>query len=507
MRFGMVLVLIGCYILVVAQGNDSIYIKRKCNSDLNLTAYDEPCSNPEYFPCSFGLYSANQGWIISPIFNDIRAEQGYFIVSLCYKHGLVDSAGNFIVNPYWESITLHDIGDSVAIVCRDRGRSRLFYAKGRRIQKGTYNSITGTPIEGLFLASRYYDQRVRGKGDDTTAYIERIREAGLINIQGDTVFPFIGEALQVVTWDSMYFVWVKNAQGYWKLFDVNANLLTPEGYQFESYSGGDFHFVGGLVRVKHGKKYGILSYEGELKLNLEFDYLSFPFKNGLVYFEKGDINGYIDTNFVVYQGMKSEHVMTSLVRDPFPYPEFDSMYWSDYKLRKVKMSELFLQYLTVPMRKEFLDYDHGAIDQQCYWLFLRKHRMVGSHNRDSLKQHVFKILKYKKRVEGAWFWAKPMIKQAFGMMNSVVRKSMLRLLINLRDYVNAFNQKKVEAHLANNEAQFAFETWEKEVKRSREERMLHAQFDRLIVYHKVMNYKDAKYWVNRIVDEIASWSE
>ncbi|HTL81562.1 MAG TPA: WG repeat-containing protein [Bacteroidia bacterium] len=115
---------------------------------------------------------------------------------------------------------------------------------------------------------------------------------------------------------------------------------------------------------------------------------------------------------------------------------------------------------------------------------------------------IYKIIGDEQLRKITYDWAMPYYKQSFQSMHPFHQKVYKDIAQHLKDYINSYDEQKMmdylkrdESHFAHYDADGTYDPYRK----------LYAFVDRLILLHKVISVADAKVWINKLADEVATW--
>ena len=268
-------------------------------------------------------------------------DQGYAVVEINGKEGLIDIDGKYIIDPTYDAVSffynwpvpakqngkwgfLDSVGNIIIpFVYDDVKRFSCGVAAVRRSDKWGFIDSTGN----LVIDYQYdMDNRFEPMGYPYIANNGRIiaiqgNKCGLIDTEGNVVLPFAAddilldgngviliyndfanESIYYLTdregsWisspysfianvsDSLYCV---NAKGHYGLLKLGAGMISPAIYDYI-----DDNCRSGLIRVEKDGKYGFVDYLGRIVIPISYDWLG-RFNEGLCAFIKRKQCGYMD---------------------------------------------------------------------------------------------------------------------------------------------------------------------------------------------------------------------
>jgi hypothetical protein len=292
---------------------------------------------------------------------------------------------------------------------------------------------------------------------------------------------------------------VQDSVGKWGVIDTNNQVLINFEY---NQAGADFYE--NLSLVEKDKRFGLIDLQGNSKLAFAYSYLEGRFSHGFMYFRKGKTTGYIQTDFTEipwkqpylqkYRALKMVKSAPSAIKN----------------VSKIHSKSLLKKSLNAMLKKHAAIYNASSIEEHIIYYGLPDAFFGNFLGFDQIKQVkkelIFPIIASESMRLLAWQWISPHFKRCFALIPKAHQLAYKRILKNLKLYMLRFNLAKVEQHLKNSEAEFGRYSWENDLKiEERIDRKVTSAVDRLIVYHKLISEEDAKFWVNKIADEVETW--
>lgn len=342
---------------------------------------------------------------------------------------------------------------------------------------------------------------------------------GIMDNKGNIVLPLKYDYINIDKYvtDSIFAVSINNKFGY---IDRKGNVVVDINYEDVG------NFQNGFFKVKRNGKYGVIDKSGNLLLTYKYSSIT-NFCNGyaLVRISDDDVAknkynqiayGYIDTlgndfifHYPNYKNYKNEKYEISKEL----YETVDLFKVDDNtKLDKDALDGIFTRTL-----KDFRFDPINVISNYCdinrvcvgYGLGVQGDLFSQGavfHSQEKIKYFkkntIYKIISSETLREITWSWLSPIYKKAFQSTDSFIQKAYKEIAQYLKDYINNYDQEKVEAYLKRDEKKFARYDINGNYDYNRK---LSAFVDRLIIIHKIISVDDAKKWINKIADEVLTW--
>ncbi|MBO6517569.1 MAG: hypothetical protein JJ975_13565 [Bacteroidia bacterium] len=318
------------------------------------------------------------------------------------------------------------------------------------------------------------------------------------------------------------YVWAKDTTGHYGVLDSNNTVLVDFEHG-EQTEGAFFHKNLGVFR-KEGLQ-GMLHVERGEIIPPIYHYLQPSFHDGYILYIENQVDirrngrthhiadGYIDKNFNKHAYGANYGAYTDWEVSNAP----GSLIAALPKVLRYKGDSTVVDYqnLLNNSLNALFHVPRSSLSNKAEYNILTHQRQYQGWNdsagfngyafRKFSKEYTFKILSSESLRESAWSWISPYMKKCFKSLHAFHKKKYKALIRSLRDYINRYDLEKVKQHLANNEKQFAYTSWESETNAAKIIRPYGAKLDRLIVYHKLISVKDAKRWLNRIAREMETW--
>lgn len=354
--------------------------------------------------------------------------------------------------------------------------------------------------------------------------VQQNRKNGIMDNKGNIVVPLKYESIAIDNYakDSIIVASLNNIHGSIKYgyIDKKGNIVIDIKYE----EIGNFH--NGFFKVKRNGKYGVIDRNGNLLLTYKYSSIS-DFCNGyaLVRIIDEDVNknkynqiayGYIDTlgnefifHYPNYKNYKNEKYEISKEL----YETVDLFKVDDNtKLDKDALDGIFTQTLKVFRFDPIISSDNYCdINQVCvgYGLSVQGDLFLQGavfHSQEKIKYFkkntIHKIISSETLRSMTWSWLSPIYKNAFQSTDSFIQRAYKSIAQYLKDYINNYDQEKVEAYLKRDEKKFARYDINGNYDSNRK---LSAFVDRLIIIHKIISVDDARKWINKIADEVLTW--
>jgi len=349
-------------------------------------------------------------------------------------------------------------------------------------------------------------------------------KVGVMNVNGEIVVPLLYNSIDIHAFanDSVISVTQNEKYGY---IDKVGNILIPIKYD----DLGNYH--NGQYKVMVNGKWGIINLKGEILLPIRYTDIVQPFCNGFATVQIGyrrdstndnywDITNYKYTKFGYVDKLNNEVLFDTDLRtyNLGNYSIQNELFKNDdlfkinhtTKLKKELADSLF-SYALAKFKTGFLYADFCKLNKKCVADgLLMNGDILGEtsffHSKIEseyfTKNTIHKIIATAYLREMTWTWISPIYKKIFQSSNSIIQKTYKDIAIYLKNYINNYNKEKVEEYLKRDERKFARLDINGNFDPNRK---LSAFIDRLIIIHKVINVEDAKFWVNKISDEVLSW--
>jgi hypothetical protein len=343
---------------------------------------------------------------------------------------------------------------------------------------------------------------------------------GVMDNKGNVVIPLKYNSIDISNYatEEIISVSIDNKYGY---IDKKGNVVIDIKYENTG------NFKNGLLRVMENGKWGIIKSDRTILANCSYDeiknycngYAIVRIGNGeKLYMEKYKTikYGYVDSfqneflyDFPNYNVYKNEKYSV----DKEFYNNHDLFKIDDKtKLNKQIVDSLFLtaliEFKIAPVIS--LD-DYCRINKVCIGyglsiqgdLFLQGAVFQTQEKIKYFKKNtIHKIISSETLRFMAWSWLSPIYKKAFQSTDPFIQKTYKSIAQYLKDYINNYQQQKVETYLKNDEKKFARYDMNGNLDPNRK---LSAFIDRLIIMHRIISIDDAKKWINIIADEVLTW--
>lgn len=349
--------------------------------------------------------------------------------------------------------------------------------------------------------------------------VKKNDKVGVMNDKGEIVISLLynGIDIQAFAKDSVILVIQNGKYGY---IDKAGNILIPIKYE----DIGNYH--NGQYRVKENGKWGLVNVKGDILLPIMYSNIVKPFCDGYATVEirsgEDTINneksklkkyGYVDTlhNEFLYETDSISYEFETYPIHSELFNKEDLFKINDTIKLKKELADNIFSYALAEFKTGYLFADFCKLNQICvgYGLLLngdilRVRSFFHTKNESEYftKNTIYKIISTEYLREMTWTWISPIYKKIFQSTNSIIQKTYKDIAIYLKNYINNYDKEKVEEYLKRDERKFA----QLDINGNFDpNRKLSAFIDRLIIIHKVINVEDAKYWVNKISDEVLNW--
>lgn len=355
--------------------------------------------------------------------------------------------------------------------------------------------------------------------------VSKNNKVGVMNDKGEIVIGLLYNGIDIHAFAEDSVIWVTQNEkcGY---IDKAGNILIPIKYE----DIGNYH--NGQFRVKENGKWGLVNIKGEILLPIMYTEIVKPFCNG---FATVKIGYRVDSNFIdIYNGIENYkytkfgyvdtlyneflYDIDSISHEFETYPIQNELFKkkdlfkiSDTIKLKKELADSMFSYALAKFKNVYLYTDFCELNKKCVGagLLLNGNILWESlffhTNKESeyfTKNTVYKIISTEYLREMTWKWISPIYKKIFQSTNSIIQKTYKNIAIYLKNYINNYDKEKVEEYLKRDERNFADLDINGNIDPNRK---LSAFIDRLIIIHKVINVEDAKYWINKISDEVLNW--
>lgn len=489
----------------------------------------------------------NKGDTVIPFqytsFSD-ELRDGMILVSRDKKYGCIDRKGTVVIPLVYDSYFW--FSGNVTAVKRD-GKYGMINRKGETVIPFEYEALHTTFTNGLAGA------RVNNKW-------------GFIDSTNHMVIPFIYSEVEAFNEGLALVAGAKQKYGY---INAKNDTVVPFIYDYPHYCDWETAaFKNGMAQVTQNGKSGYINTKGEIIIPLKYDCIK-QFCDGFAPVSLGgkssnpdysnELFGYVDGSGKEYLVPSTRHVTIDweVEKAPAILPDFtDSLgyyvpppppydYFSMGVLDGVYVRENNPQLVTrtaaadsqatkaIPKRppqrqknwtpEKILNHSVNAFIQepQTYPELCNLKEvsvacgilMCGGNyggfrydNRSGWeyfkKETLFKIIGAENLRETAWNWMAPYYKKAMQQMHPFHKQTYKDIAVYMKNYMNTYNRRQTENYLKRDEARFAH--YDRHGKYD-PYRKLSAFVDRLIIMHKVIDEDDARKWINRMADDVASW--
>ncbi len=472
----------------------------------------------------FGVIDAEGAVIIEPKYQELNRESSFYYAKLQSKHGLLDFNGKVLIPFIYDHLRApHYYSTEYWLVKKDE-KFGIVNLKGELIAPIKYDGIYQAYAGLRFIAhtkdsTGFHFGVLDASGHEKIpliySYIDPFQNFayGLLQVQIDykpayisyhnnqIKIPPVYKKLSKFDSDTLYnaCIWVQDSVGKWGVIDSNNQVLINFEY---NQAGADFYE--NLSLVEKDKRFGLIDLQGNSKLAFAYSYLEGRFSHGFMYFRKGKTTGYIQTDFTEipwkqpflqkYRALKIVKSAPSAIKN----------------VSKIHSKSLLKKSLNAMLKKHTEIYNASSIEEHIIYYGLPDAFFGNFLGFDQIKQvkkeFIFPIIASESMRLLAWQWISPHFKRCFALIPKAHQFAYKRILKNLKLYMLRFNLAKVEQHLKNSEAEFGRYSWENDLKiEERIDRKVTSAVDRLIVYHKLISEQDAKFWVNKIADEVETW--
>lgn len=464
---------------------------------------------------------------------DLDKKKEVFRVGLAGKYGLIDGLGNEILPMEYQSIRFSGNGKIAVVLNRKYG---VLNTNGEEIIPLTYDYLE-VP-----------------KGEDELIVASIDGKYGYINFDNDTVIPFEYSGAKYF---SEGLAMVSVALHSWGYINLKNELVVPFDYEYPYFNNiGSCYFKNGLAQVKKDKKCGYINAQGDTVIPFRYSTLGY-FYNGFASVERDSLYGYVDTlgqEYLIKEFDNEKPEWGEISKAPMEIPDYsDKLYvyqktkstsnaiigevvfyvadsngnqvidtsYYEYKYPpdepevEVEPSkwtlETVLNEALIALRQEPKTYSNRLSTKS---VCISYGLLIGGGNYSNFtsnqngewtyfkKNTIYEIIGNENLRQITWNWVSPYYKTSFLSMHSFHRAYYIEIIEGLRSYINSYDRKKVERHLRRNEKKFAH--YNLDNKRD-PNRKIFAFVDRLIILHKLITVEDAKKWINKVADEIATW--
>lgn len=265
----------------------------------------------------WGYVDQNNKWVIKPNFAYANSfNWGLAVVRVSRNkrdyYGLIDCAGNFVLEPQYTDITQNDFNENL-LVKKDDGKIGIIKKDGSIVVGFDYDRIR--MYYSLFLASRpsdgkfdvlKTDGKLVGSFDEVlyfkdSVYMTRVGDKfGLLDYYGNELFPPIADYLgttyfkNIRSWSSNLFMngtITYTVKGFAGVMDKTGKVLID-------HKTSQFQFINdsrcGLRRAKKNERYGFINDKGVEIIKAIYEYAD-EFYNGVAAVKINGKYGYIDT--------------------------------------------------------------------------------------------------------------------------------------------------------------------------------------------------------------------
>lgn len=349
--------------------------------------------------------------------------------------------------------------------------------------------------------------------------VEKNNKVGVMNDKGSIVISIKYDGIDIYAFAKDSVFWVNQNDKY-GFIDKAENIIIPIKYE----SVGNYH--NGQYLVKENGNWGLVNFKGDILLPIKYSKIVEPFCNGFATVEIG--YGDYSIDYDNYKCIKFGYVDT--LHNEFLY-HVDSIA-SQYENFTVQSElfnnkDLFKINDTIKLKKEVADSlltlalakfkipdpfaDYCKLNKKCVGLglllngnILREYSFFNSNKEAKYftKNTFYKIISTQYLREITWTCILPLYKKTFQSSSPIIQKTYKNIAIYLKNYINNYDKDKVEEYLKRDEKNFAFLDINGNFDSNRK---LSAFIDRLIIIHKIISVEDAKYWINKISDEVLSW--
>ncbi|MBI1306295.1 MAG: hypothetical protein GC181_06745 [Bacteroidetes bacterium] len=487
----------------------------------------------------YGFKSLNGKIIVEPQYEfvDRSFADGYLRVVKNGKWGMVDQTGKLIITPKYDYIGY--FSEDGLVISKLNGLYGCIDKTGKEIipfvytyiwsfedglahvVKGKFNGFINT--SGILVIPLEYEQfSYRWSEGLIGAY--KKGKWGFINKANETIISFkyhkVGNFSEGLASAS-------ESYSKWGYINHNDSVVIPFVYEDPNYCDGiASEFKIGIAQVRLNNQSGYINRSGEIVIPIKYSCIR-RFCNGYAYatVDSGKnvhskkyqilFYGYLDTSGkeYLYQYSNFRNVDWNVGKAPNEIPDSSHLLrsWDTTQTKPWTLEKLLAHGLSA-FKDEPQKYpDLCNLNQVCIACGL----MIGGGNygEDFMYPNrnawmtfktktLFKIISSESLRQIVWNWIAPYYKKSFQSTNPFVQNSYKEIAVYLKNYINHYDRRKVEEYLKTNEVKFAHY----DLNGNRDpNRKLGALIDRLIIIHKVITVKEAKLWINKIADEVATW--